>query len=118
MSDSTTEVINKARCHPIMQEKVVPRVEFLWNMFPFTLVLGQIGPLINLCLFPCFWWIYIPFQLFVVDPWNAGWAILLLSPFYLLFVVILGPFILFSLIVSTCVSCCVVINGSSSTEST
>ena len=91
-------------------------VQYIWNFIPFTWLTGQFGAILNLLLFPLFWWIYIPFQLFVVDPWNIIWSIILCGPFFFVFIFFLGPLFLIAVvaaylyIIILCCGCCCVVS--------
>ena len=99
MQDSGSKLYQKARCHPMMRN-VAPKVEYVWNMFPFNLLTGQLNSIVNLILFPFCWFVYIPFQICVADPWNIFWSIIVCGPFFFLFIFVVMPWFLGALVVS------------------
>merc|ERR1712028_143179 len=76
---------DKLKCHPTIQDEVKPIVEFIWNVFPFTMLCAECRfPLEFFCVIcnPCylvFCWCYYPFLCLVVEPWNLFW-VTLMSP--------------------------------------
>jgi hypothetical protein len=82
MVSSGSSVYKKATCHPFMQKHVVPKVEFIWNMFPLDCFFG-FSPLswsLNALFIPCCWCFFIPFYSAVVLPWNLFCFIGLIGP--------------------------------------
>ena len=79
---------DKLKCHPLMKDTVLPKVEIIWNFFPFTLICAECRlPLEFFCVicnpcFPIFCWCYYPIMIPLVSTWNLSCATLM-SPIYL-----------------------------------
>jgi len=95
MMQKGLETYKKASCHPFMKKEVVPRVEFIWNIFPFdVLCCGCLwGPWMNLILLPGCWCFFVPFWIGFAIPWNLFWISVFIFPLLCAFFVIFGPWI-------------------------
>lgn len=83
LRDSSIYAYRKASCHPTIKEHVAPRVEWVWQLFPFNII-TYFNPI---CILPTLlvdfisgvlcWCCWIPWQMCVVVPWNTTWAIVI-----------------------------------------
>ena len=78
-------VANRLKCHPYIKDKDVPRVEFIWNVWPFYLVFNFCPTkwtdfLLLSCnpITPILWCFCIPFTIIMI-PFYA-WITLFLAP--------------------------------------
>ena len=88
IAKSGSAAYKKAMCSPFFKEKVHPKVEFIWAMFPFDCCLG-FGPvslLLNGTFLPFTWCCIIPIYQWIIIPWNIFFTIGL-GPLLLLFVI-------------------------------
>ena len=75
---------DKLKCHPFVKDSVMPKVEIIWNYFPFTFLCGECAIPFEFIfvncnpLFLCFCWFYYPFMLLTAVPWNTFWASILM----------------------------------------
>ena len=83
---------DQLKCHPLIAQHVTPRVQIIWDMFPFTLFFGSFSTIIDACLTPCCWWILWPLELCIVYPWNTVWTLIIFTVTLIIF--------------SPCICCC------------
>ena len=60
-------------CSPYFKDKIHPKVQFIWAMFPFDCFLG-FGPitmLVNALTLPLTWCCIVPIYEWIVIPWNV-----------------------------------------------
>ena len=89
----------RAKCSPYFKKEVAPKVELIWELFPFDILTCSFcwAPVLNFFALPCCWCIIIPFHVFFAIPWNIAWITLLFIPFSISISIIFGPHILTAL---------------------
>ena len=56
-------------CHPYVKENV-PRVQYVWELFPLNYLLGPWRWLLDCVAFPLLFWVWILWLPFITLPWN------------------------------------------------
>lgn len=69
---SSAATYRRLSCNPKFKEKVAPKVELIWTLFPLNIVLGIPGVLLEVVAFPFCWCIQVPFYTFITLPWNLS----------------------------------------------
>lgn len=64
------------KCHPYYKKHVQPRVQFVWELFPFKLFCYDISNILNIIFCPICFPLWLPFQIFAII--YNGWFVICL----------------------------------------
>ena len=73
------EKMNIVMCHPQIKKHIIPKVQIIWDMFPFNILCCPWNTCLDACLCPYLWYIMLPLDYIIVLPWNIVTAIILIT---------------------------------------